>query len=294
MNILVACLNMNSVGGSELYHYELVKALSSYKELIITLATYTTPSLDFHIHKDLLQRRVEIVELSKVERKYDLIVVSQPLPTSILCEKYPFTPKISIIHSALRSEEAVQHPSIKHYIAVQPDIYKHLKTYYNISPLNISLIYNPVDENRYTPVQKKSSDTIVGLLVGEVLDPLRNKMVNHVVSECIANNYRLIIVSKSKYDFNSKLIDIVDQTYYTEDLLKEVDFTVGLGGRTTIEGWMMNLPSYIYKVNPFGDILDISLKYPPKIQRFYTKEVAKQHFHLYRRVLTRHIVHNYE
>jgi hypothetical protein len=275
---------MNDVGGSELYHYELLMGLSKFNGLDITFATHTSPNLSFHLYQDLINNGIKVKSLTELQEEFDLIVASQPYPNSFLCYKYPNTPKISIIHSVLRSEDAVMHESIKHYIAVQPDIYRGLKNKYNIKVKNISLIYNPIDETRFRKYPRHRS-SLNGVLVGEINDPLRYPMINHIVKECIEENMELTIISRSKYDFNNSLIHIQDQCYNTEDYLKYANFTVGLGGRTTIEGWMCGIPSYIYKVNSYGDILDIQLKYPPKTKRFERDYVVQQHINLYNKIL---------
>ena len=287
MRVLVSCLNVGGYGGSELYHYELLIGLSKYKDLDITFAALTPPDLNFHLYRDLVEHGISVTHLENLTESFDLIVASQPFPNTFLCNKYPNTPKISIIHSALRSEDAIKHPSIVHYIAVQPDIYRHLKNVYNIKTSKISLIYNPIDTDRFRQ-QEKITEGTTGVLVGEVQDPLRRPMVNHIVSECIDRGINLIIISRSKHNFNHRLIQIKDQLYNTEKYLAGADFTVGLGGRTTIEGWLCGLPSYIYKVNTYGDILDIQLKYPPKIYRFKRDYVTKQHYDIYKAIIERH------
>jgi hypothetical protein len=279
---------MNAYGGSELYHYELLMGLSKFKDLDIVFATATEPDLNFHLFQDLINQGIYVTSLNKVNEKFDLIIASQPGPNSFLCQRFPDTPKISIVHSALRSEDAVKHDSIKHYIAVQPDIYRCLKNQYDIKTKNMSLYYNPIDDIRFKPnvqsnIHKGEGET--GVLIGEINDSLRQPMIKHLVGECIKNNIKLTIISRSKYDFNNDLIKVIDPCYNTEEYLKYTDFTAGIGGRTTIEGWLCGLPSYIYKVNPYGDILDIQLKYPPKIKRFKRDFVAQQHYNLYNKII---------
>lgn len=292
MKILVACQNMNAYGGSELYHYELLMGLSEDKTLDITFATYTFPDMNFHLYDDLIAKGIKIKSISDIRENIyfenpDLVVVSQPHPTELMCYLFPEVPKISIIHSALRSEDAIKHPSIKHYIAVQPDIYQCLKNQYGINPKNISLIYNPIDETRFKKYTIRRFSKKVredGVLIGEINDPLRRPMIEHAVQNCIQNNQNLTIISRSKFDFKHSNMQIIDPCYNTEDYVKYADFTVGIGGRTTIEGWMCGIPSYIYKVDPQGRILDIQLKYPPKTRRFERKFVYSQHIKLYNKI----------
>ena len=285
MKILVACQNMNAYGGSELYHYELLMGLSEYKDLDISFITMTIPNKDFHLYKDLIDKGIKVLGLAQLSNiQFDLIICSQPQPTQTLCHLYPGTPKISIIHSALRSEDAIQHESIKHYIAVQPDIYRCLKNQYGIKTKDISLLYNPFDITRFKKYPQHRRN-VNGVLVGEIDDSLRRPMIEHIVQECIRDNMELTIISKSKHDFQHKLIEVVDQCYNTEKYLKYADFTVGIGGRQMIEGWLCGIPGYVYKVDPQGRILDIQLKQPPKIRRFDRDNVCKQHYNLYHKIL---------
>lgn len=283
---------MNGLGGSELYHHELLIGLSKFKDLEISVATITEPNLEYQLWQDIKKLGYKILRYSELTTNswykdyFDLMVVSQPQPNHILCQIAPNTPKISIIHSALRSEDAIKHHSIKHYISVQPDIYRCLKNQYGIKTKDISMIYNPIDDSRFRYyLKKKENYKLVGTLIGEINDPLRTPMIEHIVNECIRSNMELHIISNSKYDFNNDLIKVIDPCYNTENYVKRADFTVGIGGRTTIEGWLCGLPSYIYKVDPQGRILDIQLKYPPKTFRFNRDYVALQHYELYNKIL---------
>jgi hypothetical protein len=112
-------------------------------------------------------------------------------------------------------------------------------------------------------------------------------MIEHAVQNCINEDMELTIISKSKFDFKHNLIKVVDQCYNTEDYLKNADFTVGLGGRQLIEGWLCGIPGYIYKVKPDGSILDIQLKYPPKTLRFERSYVSSQYYNLINKYVKR-------
>lgn len=287
IKILISYQNGNAYGGSEQFNYELIQGLSKYEDLDITVATLTKPDLNFHLWQDISKLGVDITSLEELihnPKKIDLIIVSQPQPTSILCNyHYSTTPKISIIHSALRSEDAIKHDSIKHYVPVQPDIYRCLKNQYGIKTKDMTLLYNPVDNTRFkkpSMVNYGARMQLMGLLIGEINDPLRTPMIEHAVQNCIEANHELTIISRSKHDFNHRLIKVVDPCYNTETYLNNADFTVGIGGRTTIEGWLFGLPSYIYYVEPTGRIKDIQIKYPPKTRRFETSFVCSQYYNL--------------
>lgn len=286
IRLLISYQNGNAYGGSENFNYELITELANYKDLDITVATFTEPNLDFHMFKDMINLGVKVKPLQGLkqeENEFDLIIVSQPYPTQLLCHLYFNTPKISIIHSVIRSEELIKHESIKEYVSVQVDIYKHLKSFYNINYKNISLIYNPVDETRFNIDEihlSYKNPKPTGLLVGEVNDPIRIPMIEHMVQNCIENDWNLIIISHSKRDFNNRLIQIIEPTYNTETWLKNVNFAVGLRGRVCIESLMCGTPFYAYDINNSGQILKVELLQDRKVWRFKKKFVCSQYYNL--------------
>jgi len=287
MKILISYTNGNAYGGSELFHHELIQGLSKYKDLDITVATFTEPDLNFHMWKDIIKLGVhKIVSLERLiqipDDYFELIISSQPHPTTILCQRYPNTPKISIIHSILRSEEPIKHESIQKYIAVQIDIKKGLKRFHNIDS---ELIYNPVDPTRFN--KDKIIDerypiyyNTTGVFVGEVNDPLRAPMVDHLVKNCIQNNHKLVCISRGKRDFQTDLVSFVEPCYNTEFYLKYADFAAGLRGRVCIEALMCDVPFYAYDVDASGRILKAELVSYMKTRRFERDFVCSQYYNL--------------
>jgi len=294
MKILIACHSLIYPAGSELYHFELSKTLSDHiKDLTLFVfndfSLSSTDSKYYPLIDTLLKKGVKIIthkELNPNEN-YDLIISSQPHVTKLMCDVYPKINKINIIHSPYRSEEPIFHDSIKHYIAVDVFVLKYLKNEIKIPFNKISLIFNGVDFNKFNKENKIKLERTTGILIGGWNDPLRNKMYNHICEHCINNNWDLFVVG-TPYPDPSKPqnIKFFSGIYNTEIFTSAADFTVGLGGRTTIEGWAFGIPSYIYKVNPLGDILDIQLKYPPKIDRFNVKNIASQHIKLYKKIVS--------
>lgn len=282
MKILLACHNINDVGGSELYHLELANHIVKFLPELV-LATFTPK--DKCLLKSKLDSKILHLNLNELDTyNFDLIVASQPHVLDFLINKFPDTPKIAIIHSVIRSEDPVFHSSIKHYIAVQPDIYKMLKKH--VSTNQISLIYNPVDSTRFNSTINKTLDKPIILFVGNWNDPIRYNSANHLIENCIENDWECWFVSKEKNNkINHPNIKFFDQVYNTEIFLAYADATAGLGGRNTIEGWMCDKPSYIYKIDNSGNILNISLVHPPKTFRFDASYVATQHINLYKQII---------
>lgn len=287
MKILVGCLNVNGLGGSELYHYELVRELAS-KGHEVTL--FTLRSIDrtdqVRIKLDYLQINQVDCSILDVKKFYDIVVVSQPEVTKYLLDRISNTPTLSIIHSEIRSEDPVLDSRINHYIGIRQSIVDMLINDYKIDSEKVSLIYNPIDTSRFNPVKKPHRDKIRGIFVGEVLDPIRFQAVSHLVQSCIENDWELFIMSDSKYDYNHPNIKYIDKRWDTETVVRDLDFTAGiLLGRTTLEGICCDVPAYMYGINQHGDILSINTEVPENIKNLCdSKYVVEQHIELYNKI----------
>lgn len=287
MKILLACLNANGLGGSELYHYELARELYNLG-CDVTLFTLHTINKEDQVRLKI--QHIKQVDLNTINLKeqFDILVASQPQVNLYLLEHFNTVPIISIIHSEIRSEDPVIHPRIAHYIAIREPIKDMLINEYKISEKKISVIYNPIDQTRFNETGIEKLKTYSGLFVGEVLDPIRFQAVKHLAQECIDNNWDLYLMSNSRYNFNHPNIKYLDKRWDTEHVVKQMHFTAGiLLGRTTLEGWCCGVPGFIYLIDVQGNILDIQTTAPDDIQNLCnSKTVAKQHIKLYSRYIT--------
>ena len=116
MKVLLSCLNVNGLGGSELFHYELAKEL--HKLCDLTLFTLRGIDPNNQVRIKLTELGVKQIDLStfKLSEKFDVVIASQPQvnKTMVNCFAHTATPIISIIHSEIRSEDPVLNPSISH------------------------------------------------------------------------------------------------------------------------------------------------------------------------------------
>jgi hypothetical protein len=287
MKILIGCLNVNGLGGSELYHYELVRELHN-EGMDVTL--FTERPID---SKDQVRIKLNELGIKQLDSTYflpndfDLIISSQPSVNEYLLSIFPNTPIISIIHSEIRSEDPVLNPRISHYIAIRQSIVDMLVNDYNIDSNKVSLIYNPIDTSRFNSNNKKPYERTTGIFVGEVLDNIRFRAVSHLVDECIQHDWDLLLMSDSRYDFNHPNIKYVDKRWDTESIVKNVDFTAGiLLGRTTLEGLCCGVPGYVYYINRNGELTDVQLLEPDNYPQICdSKNVVKQHIELYNKIV---------
>lgn len=288
MKILVGCLNANGLGGSELYHYELVRELHN-EGINVTLFTAREVDKNDIVRKKLYEIGVKQIDLTNIDttEKFDIIVASQPQVNEFFIQHFTKTPKISIIHSEIRSEDPILNNNIQHYITIRKSIVDMLVNDYNIPSEKVSLIYNPIDRNRFNSENSLKNQKTSGIFVGEVLDSIRFKAVSHLVKNCIDKDWDLYLMSESRYNFNHPNIKYINKRWDTENVVKKMNFTAGiLLGRTTLEGWCCGVPGYMYHIDINGDIIGIETKQPENIKELCdSKNVAKTHIKLYNKII---------
>lgn len=282
MKILLGCLNANGLGGSELYHYELTRELEATGH---DVTLFTLRPIDWMDQVRLKLEHVRQLDLTNLDttEKFDIIVASQPDVNIFMLNHFPSSPLISIIHSEIRSEDPILDSRISHYIAIRQPIADMLINDYKIPADKVSLIYNPIDKSRFNSSNGVKLERYSGIFVGEVLDPIRFNAVQHLVAQCIENDWDLYLMSESRYNFNHANIKYVDKRWDTENIVKTMHFTAGiLLGRTTLEGWCCDIPGYMYIIDIHGNILDIETTAPTNIKTLCcSNHVAQQHINLY-------------
>ena len=285
MKILLGCLNANGLGGSELYHYELARELDALGH---DVTLFTLREIDWMDEVRLKLQHVRQLDTTNLDitEKYDIIVASQPQVNLFMLEHFKNIPIISIIHSEIRSEDPILDSRISHYVAIRKPIVDMLVNEYNIPASKVSLIYNPIDRTRFNSNEVSKLERYSGIFVGEVLDPIRFQAVQHLVQQCIENDWDLYLMSESRYNFNHPNIKYVDKRWDTENIVQMMHFTAGiLLGRTTLEGWCCDIPGYMYIIDIHGNIQSIEASAPDYIkEKCDSRYVAQQHEQLYKSI----------
>ena len=154
MKILLGCLNVNGLGGSELYHYELARELDLMGH---DVTLFTLREIDWMDQVRLKLQHVRQLDVTNLDtsEKYDIIVASQPEVNMYMLEQFTDIPIISIIHSEIRSEDPVLDSRISHYIAIRKPIADMLINDYKIPANKVRLIYNPIDNEKFKKTNKR-------------------------------------------------------------------------------------------------------------------------------------------
>jgi hypothetical protein len=307
IKVLLSCLFFKTFTGSELYVYELAKNLLKLNCEVTVLSDIGGPLTDMAKKEGIkvlpfsnppgykmgdgkwglntpqgfqLSQENMMYRISEVN--YDVIHVQHKPVTERILQLYPDIDKICTIHSEvmpMELENPLKHDSIKKYIAIRPEI-KNFILSFDIPENEIEIIYNPVDEVKFTNKNIKSENYV--LFVGTI-DFLREKSIRDLIEYTKESNQELWLVGENKSDYLNSILENThvkhfSPTWNVEKYVKNANETAGIQlGRTTIEGWMCGKPSWIYKVDGNGDIIEKNRYEPPTdIEKYYASNVAKQ------------------
>lgn len=276
MKILIGCLHFSNFGGSEIYVFEIARALQDIGIEIVIAAQNIGVNM---AHKAALHG-INCVSLSNIPGiDFDLIFSNHHEPTKFLLKKYPSTPFICGIHSEIiKEEEPVIHPNIKQYIAIRPQIKAFLVNNFNISENKIELIYNPFDTSRFNKQNNSRNLDIDILFVGNN-NYLRNGVVQDLIKESHSKQQNLTLLGSGFHCYkNIEHVNVIDPLWNTEQYIQRCKCTAGIMlGRSTIEGWLCGKPGWIYDVDNRGQIISKELFCPPEnLNIFDSKYIAKQ------------------
>ncbi len=306
IKVLLSCLFFKTFTGSEMYVYELAKGLKKLNCDVTVLSDINGPLSQIAKTKGIkvlpfndapgfkmgdgkwgfntpqgFQPSQPNMMYKVGEIDFDIIHTQHTPITNQICQMYPNTDKISTIHSeVIELENPVINESIKKYICIRPEIQDHIVSKFGIEKEKTSVIYNPIDTDRFNT--KNTKDNGYVLFVGTI-DYLRENTIKDLVeyTKSIGKEFWLVGENKSNYLDNLLENDHVKYhgpTTKVENFVKNCSETAGiLLGRTTIEGWLCGKPGWIYNVDESGYILNKKRhEVPEDINKFNSLEVAKK------------------
>jgi glycosyltransferase involved in cell wall biosynthesis len=306
IKVLLSCLFFKTFTGSELYVYELAKNLIKQNCDVTIMSQIGGPLTDMAKKQGIKCISFENAPGFKMgdgkwghntdkgfqpsnpgvmyrisEVNFDLIHMQHKPVAERMIQFYPEIDKIYSIHSeVIELEDPIKHESIKKYIAIRPEIKEHIMNKFQISEEMIEIIYNPVDNEKFKSVSSTEENYL--LFVGTI-DYLRRETIMDLIDYTRENNKELWIVGEDKSNYLPAILENphvkhFPPTWNVEPFVQKCSETAGIQlGRTTIEGWMCNKPSWIYKVESGGFILNKEKFDPPKdIEKYYSSNVARQ------------------
>jgi len=306
IKVLISCLFFRTFTGSELYVFELAKNLIKLNCSVTVLSQIGGPLTDLAKKNGIKVLSFEETPGFKLgdgvwefespqgkikstpntmykiyEPDFDIIHLQHKPVTERLLQFYPNIDKICTIHSeVIELENPIKDESIKKYIAIRPEIKEHLIKNFDISDEDISIIYNPVDQEKFS--SKKSEEKNYLLFVGTI-DYLRRETLMDLIDYTKNNELELWVVGENKSNFLDALttqdhVKYFPPTWDVEKYIKSCKETAGIQlGRTTIEGWLSGKPGWIYKVDSIGRVLEKERFEPPTdLEKYHAFNVAKQ------------------
>ena len=309
LNVLISCLYFKNFTGSELYVYELARNLLNQNCNVTVVSDINGPLAKMAANLGIkvfptneppgfkigdgvwgfnTQEGFKASEENKLyavsEVNYDVIHIQHKPIAERICQLYPDIPKVYTVHSEVISlEEPIIHSSIKKYISIRESISEYINKTIDIPVEDISVIYNPIDENRFNTIKAINENYL--LFVGTI-DYLREKTIRDLVIYTKEKNLELWLVGENSSNYLSELlteshVKHFKSTWNVEKYTKKCTETAGIMlGRTTIEGWMCGKGGWIYNVNDKGDILGKEFVLPPSESelenKFFGSTVAKQ------------------
>lgn len=320
IKVLISCLFFKNFTGSEIYVYELAKNLVKNNCDVSVLSDIGGPltnmakseGIKVYSHSEPPGFKLgdgnwgletpNGFEVSKPNMMYkvsepgfDIIHIQHKPIAERIIQLYPKTEKVYTIHSeVIDLENPIKHESIKKYIAIRPEIKDYIVNDFEIPESDVEIIYNPVDNEKF---QTKKINQENSLLFVGTLDYLRNNTIVDLIQYTKENNMELWLVGEDKNNFlNSKEylenlshVKYFKPTWNVEQYILKCKETAGIQlGRTTIEGWMCEKPSWIYNVDSEGNIIKKEKFDPPlDMDKYYSSNVTNKIKEEYIKILSK-------
>jgi GR25 family glycosyltransferase involved in LPS biosynthesis len=318
LKILLSCLFFQKFTGSEMYVFEIAKNLVKLNHDVTVVASETNgPLVSMATKLGIKVKNLRETPGFKMGDGKWIVMTEQGPQTSvpnnfyqidtphfdiIHCQHkpivevmnmlYPTVDKICTIHSeVIDLENPIVHQSIKKYIAIRPEIKNYIVENFNIPDDLVDVIYNPIDETKFYPVENKTNNYI--LFVGSI-DYLRKNTIYDLIEVSKNEKKELWLVGENKSDYLDEITKIEHVKYFTatqnvNKFIHNCCETAGiLLGRTTIEGWLCGKNGWIYNINKFGNIIDKKLyNVPNNLSKFYSTNVTNLIYESYLEILNK-------
>jgi glycosyltransferase involved in cell wall biosynthesis len=211
---------------------------------------------------------------------FDIIHVQHKPIAERIFKMYPEIVKVYTIHSeVIDLENPVKDDSVKKYIAIRPEIKDYIQNF-DIPEEDIEIIYNPVDNNKFTNQNNKIENYT--LFVGTI-DYLRENTIRDLIEYTKNENQELWLVGENKSTYLNSILENSHVKYFpptwgVEKFVKNCKETAGIQlGRTTIEGWLSGKPGWIYKVDSNGNIMEKNKHdVPSDVEKYHSLNVAQK------------------
>lgn len=282
MKILICCNSFKNFTGSEVSVLELSNELINQgHDVTVVAATIGNPLQD--------KCKARVLNFMPDE-PFDILHLNhKPISEQVLL-KYPNTPAVMHVRSEVIPifEVPIIHDNIKYYFSIRPTITSYIQSY-GIPLKQIVEVNNGFDTKRFNMnYEFKPQEKETVLFVGTI-DYLRINMLWDLVNFTKKTNKELWIIGNGNCSqfYNQSHVKCLGVKENVEDYIKQVDYTAGIfHGRTTIEGWLCDVPCWVYNVDKQGNILSKRLEeVPSDVEKYSVETSTKKIIEIYNKVL---------
>ena len=291
MHILFACIEFQSLTGMPMYLYELSRR---YVQLGHNV-TIVAKAAGGEIAKRAIENGVSVFT-DDISDDFmptpDILHLNEYEPSYNAILRWPDVPAVATVHSQYPCEQPFNHPNIKRYICIRPEIIDKIKRGDGIPASKIRFIPNGIDFDRFNTLNTELKQPKKLVVFAGTIDPLRKKSIVHLVDKSINEDFNLLLIGKKHDTYLDhglpSNVEWMDSVWDIESYIKQADETAGiLLGRTTLESWRCGIPCWIYDVDLQGCIKSVKLHQPPKdIDKYNINNVADRILALYKEVLS--------
>lgn len=235
-NILVATNHLHSIGGTEMYTYYLIKALSGMPGLRVEYFTLKKGEISLKIEK-------ELGVGFRTKRTYDLIIANH---FPVVKRLFKDGPIIQVCHGVSHDLEKPW-PYADLHIAVSEEVARHLAS----QGIRSQVVLNGIDTEVFKPSRELNKEvrTILSLCQGEEA----NRMLQRI---CEDKGITLLTVNK----FKNPTFDIAAE-------INKADLVVGLG-RSVYDAMACGRPGVIFDSRPYMGVKGDGYLCPDKFREY--------------------------
>lgn len=235
-HILVATNHLNTIGGTEIYTYYLLKSLKKIPGLSIAYFTF-----DRGLTSDKIENDLGIPFKSR--NNYDLIIANHNSTVNYLFGQGPI---VQICHGTLPPLEQPSPLAIRH-VAISEETASHLRT----KGFDAKVVLNGIDTETFKPIKpiRDQPKTLLSLC--------QNELANHLLRNvCESENLTFHSINKFK---NPK--------FHISREINEADLVVGLG-RSVYDAMACGRPCIIYDQRSYNGNLGDGYLNPDEFDRY--------------------------
>lgn len=225
MNVLVGNNHLESIGGSEMYTYDIIQSLSKKEDVSVEYFTFHQGQVSEKIEKDL-----QVSFRSK--DKYDLVIASH---YPVIQELFLLGPTIQICHGIVPGLEE-PNPLADIHVSVSQEIADSLKR----KGCKSEILLNGLD------LQTKNDHKPIHNTVKRILSLCQSEKANEVLKEiCQEEDWHFTAFNKN-----------INPTFHIEDMINDHDMVIGLG-RSCFDAMACGRPVVIYDQREYnGNLAD--------------------------------------